>query len=335
MHWAEPLWLLLLAATPLPFLARWGRGGVVWPSISGYFDGTRGIWARLDRLIPWLEALAITALALALARPQTVAGRTKVVGRGVAVVVVLDRSSSMNAADFTVPGQASATRLDSAKVRLAQFVEGRPGDLVGLVSFADQPDLTCAPTLDHRFVLDAIRNLKTARADDDGTNLSDAILWGADALRKTSAKVKRLVLLSDGRHAPQARKGQTPMPPVEAAKIARALGLVVDTVAIGGEGGLIRERRPEFDLDLVNEVGGPDLVTLREIAREGGGVAVHARNARELSEAFDRIDDADKSRFEELVATRYDDRYAPFATVAAALLASVVVFRAGRGRRLP
>ena len=47
-----------------------------------------------------LRGLAIGSLAVALARPQTVGGMTRIAGQGVAIVVALDNSSSMNAVDF-------------------------------------------------------------------------------------------------------------------------------------------------------------------------------------------------------------------------------------------
>jgi Ca-activated chloride channel family protein len=62
-------------------------------------------------------------------------------------------------------------------------VRGRPDDLIGLVAFANYPDLACPPTLDHAFLLEAVRTLRTARPGDDGTNIGDAIAWALDALR--------------------------------------------------------------------------------------------------------------------------------------------------------
>ena len=92
---------------------------------------------------------------MALARPQTVGGVTRIAGQGVAIVVALDQSSSMNAVDFpTDRGTRLISRLDAAKTTFIRFVEGRPDDLIGLVVFANYPELACPPTLDHAFLLE-------------------------------------------------------------------------------------------------------------------------------------------------------------------------------------
>ncbi len=94
-------------------------------------------------------------MAVAMARPQTVGGRTRVAAKGVAVVVAIDRSSSMKAPDFP-DGDRKQTRLDAAKRTLARFISGRPDDSIGVVAFANYPDPTCPPTLDHAFALRAV-----------------------------------------------------------------------------------------------------------------------------------------------------------------------------------
>ena len=53
-------------------------------------------------------------------------------GTPAAIVVAVDRSSSMKATDFS-DGAAPQTRLDAAKSTLDRFVAGRPDDLVGVV----------------------------------------------------------------------------------------------------------------------------------------------------------------------------------------------------------
>ena len=105
-----------------------------------------------------LRGLAIGGLAVALARPQTVGGMTRIAGQGVAIVVALDQSSSMNAVDFpTDRGTRLISRLEAAKTTFTRFVEGRPDDLIGLVVFANYPDLACPPILDHAFLIETRR----------------------------------------------------------------------------------------------------------------------------------------------------------------------------------
>src|SRR5206468_519244 len=142
-------------------------------------------WAAFRAGLPFvLRGLAIACVAIALARPQTVGGRTRIAGQGVAIIVALDQSSSMNTTDYpSESGEATVSRLHAARRTLARFVAGRPDDLIGLVVFANYPDLECPLTLDHDFLLDQGRSVRSAGAGDDGTNIGDAMVWALVALR--------------------------------------------------------------------------------------------------------------------------------------------------------
>jgi Ca-activated chloride channel family protein len=189
----------------------------------------------LRRLPALLCGLAICALAVALARPQTIGGRTRIAGQGVAIVVALDQSSSMNARDFpTDRGTKQISRLEAARSTFTQFVKGRSDDLIGLVVFANYPELACPPILDHLFLIETVSNVRVARPGDDGTNMGDAIAVGLDALLVAPPKKKVLVLLTDGHNQPA---GPQPLDPVEAAVLARDFGVTLHTIAVGRVGG--------------------------------------------------------------------------------------------------
>ena len=88
----------------------------------------------------------------------------------------------MKAVDFPTEGGPIA-RLDAAKGTLARFVRARADDLVGLVRFANYPDLDVTPTLDQATLLRAIGSIRPAGAVNDGTNMGDAIILGLGAIR--------------------------------------------------------------------------------------------------------------------------------------------------------
>ena len=154
MRLADAAWLVLLMLAPLPW--AWGRRRprISWPSLGGFGAGRSG-WAGVLRATTWAtKGAAIACLAVAMARPQEPGGRVRVAGRGVAIVAVLDRSSSMKAVDFPAQG-GPISRLEAAGATLARFVRARSDDLVGLIQFANYPDLVAAPTPDQSFLLDA------------------------------------------------------------------------------------------------------------------------------------------------------------------------------------
>ncbi len=154
MRLAEPAWLALMVLAFLPW--AWGRRRprVAWPTLEGFGRGG-SLRASFLRAFPWaLKGAAIACLAVAMARPQSPGGRVRVAGRGVAIVALIDRSSSMKAVDFP-SADGPISRLEAAKATLSRFIQGREDDLVGLVKFANYPDLDSPPTLIQSFLLDA------------------------------------------------------------------------------------------------------------------------------------------------------------------------------------
>src|SRR5262249_52501007 len=125
MRLAEPLWLLISFLPPL--LWAWGRRRprLAWPTLvplSG-LPHAQSSWLTKGPQCAYVVAFA--CLAVALARPQAIGGRTRVAGKGVAIVVVLDRSGSMDTPDFpSVGGATPISRLEAARRTLAEFVRG-------------------------------------------------------------------------------------------------------------------------------------------------------------------------------------------------------------------
>jgi len=321
MRLAEPYWLLLILLVPLTWFRGLRRPPLAWPTLGGFAHGPRG-WAWWARPVPpLLRGLAIVGMAVAMARPQTVGGMTRVAGKGVAIVAAIDRSSSMNTADFPAE-RGPIARLEGARRTLAAFVLGRPDDVIGLVGFANEPDLDCAPTLHHARLLEAVRALRPARAGDDGTNIGDAIAWSLRAVLKTVPRRKVLVLLTDGLNSPAVPE---PTDPVAAATLARDLGVTLHTIAVGKppggkEGG---------------SKGGPDLALLRHLADLGCGRAFVAADAASLGRVFREIDGLEKSPVQGYIRIRYDEAYAPWAAAAVALLVAERLLTSYRLRRLP
>lgn len=316
---AEPAWLVLLALALLPWLRARRRPLLAWPTLSG-FEGTSAWPARLLGSAPALaRGAAIACLAVAMARPQSPGGRVRVAGRGVAIVAVIDRSPSMNAADFPSGPGIKVTRLEAAKATLSRFIRAREDDLVGVVQFANHPDLIAAPTLDRRFLLEAVRSIRPAGAADVGTSLGDAVAEGLGALRGVPSVRKVLILLTDGRDEPAVPR---PVAPMAAAAMARDLGVTLHAIAVGRP---VRDRAED----------GPDLALLRRMAKLGGGRASEAADSEALGRVFGEIDALEKSPVAGIVRTVYRERYAPWAAAGLALLAFDLALTSGRFRRLP
>ena len=163
MRLAEPGWLVLLVGEH-HFPGSWsGRDqGSSWPTFDGFTRAGTFAAVMMSSVPHWLRGGAIVAVRrVALARPQSVGGRIRIAGQGVAIMAVLDHSASMTIEDADKDG-TPVSRLEAAKKTFARFVEGRPDDLIGLVVFANYPDRVSPLTLGHSFLLDMSRGLRPA-----------------------------------------------------------------------------------------------------------------------------------------------------------------------------
>ena len=337
VRFADPFWLVFLVSAGLPWMFSRRRSRVTWPTLDGFRREKISTWAnRLVFLPPLLRSLAIGCIVIGLARPQTAGEQVQISGRGVAIALVVDRSSSMKTTDFPSP-VGPVSRLDAAKVTLGQFLEARTDDLIGAVAFASYPDTVAPPTLDRRFTWQAIESIRPAGAADDGTDIGGAIAWGLGILRSTSTPRKALILLTDGRHAPGTTRS---LDPLVAAEVARGLNVILHTIAVGRPAGTSPSdpSKPPPDRPVEPPTGptdGPDLDLLRRLAERGNGQAFVAADLATLGAIFEAIDALETSPIQGTIRTVYRERFAPWVAAALALVALDLTLTSGWLRRLP
>ncbi|MBI2684045.1 MAG: VWA domain-containing protein [Actinobacteria bacterium] len=221
---------------------------------------------RVRRFIPpALGALAVVALVVALARPQT----TRAVPREQATIMLaIDVSGSMAADDI------SPYRLRAAQDAAIRFAERVPRQYqIGLVSFAAQASVVLPPTTDRI----ALRNGIEGLVADGNTAIGDAIEESLDAMRQTqpeatTLRAARILLLSDGSN----RVGVTLE---QAAADARRLGVPVFTVALGTPDGTLPDGTPVP----------PDPGALKTLAEATGGRGFESRDSGALGAVYDRL----------------------------------------------
>src|SRR4029077_14027143 len=104
---------------------------------------------------------------------------------GIAIVILVDVSGSMGENDFQWEGK-QVTRLDAVKKVFKLFVrggtapngerlEGRPSDLIGLVTFATRPSVACPLTLSHDVLLEMLAAEEPRTVPGESrTNIGDA-----------------------------------------------------------------------------------------------------------------------------------------------------------------
>ena len=77
--------------------------------------------------------------------------------------------------------------------------KGRPDDLIGLVTFARFADSICPLTLDHGNLVNIVKDLSiVSDRSEDGTALGDGLGLAVERLRRSKAKSRVAILLTDG-----------------------------------------------------------------------------------------------------------------------------------------
>src|SRR5579883_2293440 len=174
--WMHPWWLLL--AAPIPFVVwRMTLGHdrrvpvLSFPTVAPLLAGPRGWRTRIRDLPGILRGAALAMAVLALARPQNVLRGESAEERGIDIVVVLDLSGSMRAVMDAPGGMAPApspgarqgrraTRLDTAKDVIVDFISRRKTDRIGVVVFGRAAFVLSPPTLDYALLTGLVQKME-------------------------------------------------------------------------------------------------------------------------------------------------------------------------------
>ena len=285
IRFLHPLWLWALTLLPLVILWRGRRGPVAaveYSDISLARDVARRTRSRIGWIVGLLPILAAALMIVGLARPQRTHSRTEVTVNGIDIVLGLDVSGSMQALDFSV-GDQRVNRIAVVKAVVAQFIDERPNDRIGLIAFAASPYIVSPLTLDHDWLLQNLERVNVGIAD-DGTAIGSAIAAGVNHLRTTAAKSKVVILLTDGVN----NSGK--ISPLAAAEAARALGVKVYTIGVGVRGKApIPVRDEKGKIHVVTMIVDVDEKTLQAVANETGGRFYRATDTDSLQKIYEQI----------------------------------------------
>jgi Ca-activated chloride channel family protein len=302
-------------------------------------DHTPRSWRqRLAWLPAGLLALAVTSLVVALARPQTREGERLLRSEGIAIMMVVDLSSSMDARDMDETNRR-INRLDAVKTVFRQFVtgtdrtagRGRPDDLIGMVTFAGYADSLCPLTLDHGNLLNIVQDLSiVSEEDEDGTAVGDGLGMAVERLRQSKAKSRVAILLTDG------VTNAGVIDPLKAAELARQQDIKVYCIGAGTRG-----VAPVPTVDFFGRatfVARPvqiDEESLRKIAETTGGKYFRAVDQQALAEIYQEIDRLERTEVSEERLEQHNEHFALFVGSGLGLLACALLLNGSLFRRLP
>ncbi len=292
IEFAHPWVLLGLVVVPLMvgwWLWRYRKqDAAVQHSDIAVFDGVgRTLRARLRWLPYALRVVAVAAMVVALARPQSSLSRQEMTVEGIDIVMAMDISGSMLAEDF------KPNRLEAAKRVAADFVEGRKSDRMGLVVFAGQAFTQVPLTVDHHVLLQQLGGVKSGIVR-DGTALGDGLTTAINRIKDSEAKSKVIILLTDGVN------NQGSVDPLSAAEIAKLYGIRLYTIGVGSLGKAPYPFRDQLgrvhyqNIDV--EIDEPLMEQMAGMTDEGR--YFRATNKKALQDIFTQIDEMEKSKID-------------------------------------
>jgi Ca-activated chloride channel family protein len=332
LRWERPWWLLVLVAVPPALLVgtiledrriprlRFG-------SIAAATLAPVGLRQRLRDAPGVLRAASIALFAIALARPQSQLQAVVEERRGIDIMIALDLSGSMRAADL------KPTRLAAAQGVVQEFIERRGDDRIGAVVFAREAFLLVPPTFDKQLLGKMIGKMKIGMegVSGDGTAIGEGLGSALARLRRSNASSRVIILLTDGDN----NSGR--MSPETAMELAKKLGVKIYTVQMGnGDEVDVEVKRDMYNRPVYARASFPvNPELLKRIAKETGGEMYIANQTEELRSSMHAIlDNLQKTAFE-APAGDIVERY-PMALVPGALLVILeAILRAILLRRFP
>ncbi len=313
IEFANPEFFWLLALLPLALLwyvfkRKEQTASLRISSIQGFTK--EGILPKLKPLLFVLRLLALAAIIIAMARPQTedISTRTKTT-KGIDIVMAIDVSSSMLARDL------KPNRLSALKKVAADFIKKRPNDRIGLVAYAGEGYTKTPITSDKSIVLNALKEITYGQLN-DGTAIGMGLATSVNRLKESKAISKVIILLTDGVNNSGFIEPQT------AADLAIEYDIKTYTIGLGTNGNALSPiaynadgsfrygmRQVEIDEKL-----------LKDIAKSTGGKYFRATNNEKLKDIYDEINKLEKTEIEEFKYYKYEEKFRSWVLLAGALL---------------
>ena len=309
LSFAQPLYFLLFLPLLVVFffyLHRQNRKSSFKVSSTSQFTP----WKNKGRvpLIYFNEAILFLSMSLvivALARPQIADAKVKRTLDGLDIVIVLDISDSMLIEDMK-----PLNRLESAKQTIADFIQQRNSDRIGLVIFAGEAFTLVPPTLDYQLILQRIGQIQTAQQAriKDGTAIGVAMAAGAARLKDSQAKSRVMIFLTDGEN------NSGTIDPETGLEIAKGYQIKIYSIGLGRSGptklpiyttdpfGNRVKRYQPFESTVNDEL-------LTQMAKVTGGKYFRATKEDSLQGIFSEINQLETTKIEETKYTKYHEYF--------------------------
>ena len=324
----DPWLLLILLSLPILILRERTIASVINYSSLASLKAVSQHYSKIKAMAPIvLRFIAITLFIIAFARPQEGHKRTEILSQGVDIVLAIDTSGSMQALDFK-KNETQVTRLSVVKDVVAEFVKNRETDRIGMVVFGANAFTQCPLTLDQNILLSFLDKLKIGMAG-DATAIGSAIGISARRLKDLKSKSKVIILLTDGRNNSGA------ISPLQAAEIAKSLGIKVYTIGVGKRGKAPFLVDSIFGKRLIYQNVDIDEEVLNKISKMTDAKYFRATDLKSLKDIYKQIDLLEKSEVKSIDHSEHKELFHYFLIPGLILLLTEIVFSNSFLRRLP
>jgi Ca-activated chloride channel family protein len=347
MSLANPWFLLLalpLAVAAWRLLRRGRQSGVRFSAIGRLPAKDAGWRAHVAAQTPFLLLAGLALLIVAAARPRSPLARRSKSVDAIAIAMTVDVSGSMDALDLTPRGERfsrETTRLAIVKKLFAEFVEKRPDDLIGLVTFGGYAATRSPLTADHAALLNVLKGVQIPSValdaqgrpiaeDEQMTAVGDGLAMALARLKDARPTSKIVILLSDGVSNTGA------VEPDAAAAAAKKMGVKVYAIGVGTRA----RRTPIFGRDFFGRqvVQYADMTfdekQLKSIAAETGGAYFPVNDRDSLEKALEEIDQLETTKLEADAYDRWEEHFVAFLLAGAFLVLASVSLSMAAARRL-
>ncbi len=307
MRFAYPLVFLLLPVIALCFF--FWRKRAVQPAIRMHFHQlklTGGSKISTPTIQTVLKSIGLVFCVIALARPQSISKSQERKANGIDIMMVLDVSLSMLIQDM---GQNS--RMEIAKQTFKNFIEARKNDRIGFIIFSGEPVTLAPPTLDYGLLMSQLQTVEPGGPGlRDGTAIGDGLGLAIDRLKRSTAKSRIIILLTDGDN----NVGR--IDPLTSGDLAQGYGIRVYSVAIGTEG-RVRQPLPQntplgVQYSYVWVENRLNTGLLEQISGKSNGKFYRVQDEKTLQSVFKDIDQLEKTEITTQDKVHYNEEFVPY-----------------------
>lgn len=281
----EFAWLPILFALPLPLFVRLLPArespqlqALTMPNVPNNMAAKQVV-----KTTPWyVKVCAILAwccLVAAAARPQWLGEPVSIPNEAREMMLAVDLSGSMETKDMLVNGR-QVDRLVMIKSVLADFIERRLGDRLGLILFADTAYLQAPLTFD-RATVKTLLNESVIGLVGEQTAIGDAIGLAVKRFQTKEESNRVVVLLTDGQNT----AGN--ISPDQALELAKLEGVTIYTIGVAADSMVVQSI---FGSRRINPARELDEAMLSRLATETGGQYFRARDRDSLLQIYQMLD---------------------------------------------